>query len=262
MTQVLKEMHSGVLHILLTRPERKNAITNEMYTALAEAIEAAAGADDVRVLVVSGTEGCFTAGNDLDEFIEQPPRDPAAPVFRFLRSLASLSKPVVGAVEGLAIGIGTTMLLHFDLVYAGANARFALPFTGLGLVPEAGSSALLPRLIGHQRAAEKLLLGDPFSADEALSMGLVNRVLPQGEVLAYAMSQAARLAALPPGSVTGTKILMKGLRTPRGQGGYRDLLSQMEDEIRLFVRRVGGPANVEAISAFKDRRNPDFAGME
>lgn len=261
MSQVLKDVHNGVLHVLLKRPERKNAINNGMYTELAEAIEAAASDDEVRVIVISGAEGCFTAGNDLDEFIEQPPRDAAAPVFRFLRALAALSKPVVGSVEGLAIGIGTTMLLHFDLVYAAANARFALPFTGLGLVPEAASSYLLPRLIGHQRAAERLLLGDAFSADEAASMGLVNRVLPQGEVLAHAMSQAARLAALPQGSVTGTKILMKGLRTPRGQGGHRDLLSHMEDEIRLFVRRVGGPANVEAISAFRERRKPDFAGM-
>lgn len=258
MKQVAIQISNGVMHVVFNRPERKNSLTDEMYIAIGEAIDAAASEPEVKVLLLSGAAGVFTAGNDLDGFVNQPPTDADAPVFRFLRKLAAFPKPVIAAVEGLAIGVGTTMLLHCDLVYAAENARFALPFVTLGLVPEAASSLLLPRLAGHQRAAEKLLFGDPFPVGEAQALGFINRVLPAGEVLPFAVERAERLALLPAGSIRGTKTLMKA--KPRGEGD--EILGHMGQEIKLFVQRLGGPAMREAIAAFKEKRKPDFTGME
>lgn len=258
MKQVAIQISNGVMHVVFNRPERKNSLTDEMYIAIEEAIDAAASEPEVKVLLLSGAAGVFTAGNDLDGFVNQPPTDADAPVFRFLRKLAAFPKPVIAAVEGLAIGVGTTMLLHCDLVYAADNARFALPFVTLGLVPEAASSLLLPRLAGHQRAAEKLLFGDPFPVGEAQALGFVNRVLPAGEVLSFAVERAERLALLPAGSIRGTKTLMKA--KTRGEGD--EILGHMGQEIKLFVQRLGGPAMREAIAAFKEKRKPDFSGME
>lgn len=258
MAQIGIQIARGVMHVVFNRPERKNSLTDEMYIAIGKAIDEAVSQPAVKVLLLSGAGGVYTAGNDLDGFVNQPPRDVDAPVFSFLRKLAAFPKPVIAAVEGLAIGVGTTMLLHCDLVYAAENSRFALPFVTLGLVPEAASSLLLPRLAGHQRASEKLLFGDPFPAHEAQAMGFVNRVLPAQEVLPFAVERAERLASLPAGSIRDTKNLMKATR----QDGDDEILGHMEQEIELFAQRLGGSAMLEAIAAFKEKRKPDFTGME
>lgn len=261
MSHIVIRKADGVMHVVMHRPERKNALTEEMYIALHAAIEDASRDTATKVLMLSGDGGVFTAGNDLDDFVNRPPKDADAPVFRFLRALAAFPKPVVAAVEGLAIGIGTTMLLHCDLVYASSEARFALPFVNLGLVPEAASSLLLPRLAGHQRAAEKLLFGDPFPATEAETLGFVNRLLPKDEVQAFATQQSKRLASLPAGSVVQSKALMK-MAASVGDGGEGEVLKQMGKEIRLFGKRLGGAAMHEAVTAFKEKRKPNFVGLD
>ena len=199
----------GIATIAFARADKKNAITADMYARMADGLAAAADDPSVRAVIVHGSTECFTAGNDLQDFLANPPAGEDAPVFRFLHGIAGFAKPIVAAPCGPAVGVGTTMLLHCDLVYAGDNARFSVPFTQLGLCPEAASSLLLPALAGWQRAAEKLLLGESFGAEEAREMGLVNRVLPAGEVLVFARAQAARLAALPASSLRETKRLMK-----------------------------------------------------
>jgi enoyl-CoA hydratase/carnithine racemase len=260
MGQIQTSIASGVLHAVMARPERKNALTDAMYVELELALEAAVSDPAVKAVLVSGAQGVFTAGNDLDGFVTSPPRDAQAPVFRMLRRLALFSKPVVAAVEGLAIGVGTTMLLHCDLVYASPDARFALPFVNLGLVPEGASSVLLPQLAGYQRAAEKLLLGDPFPAEEALAMGLVNRIVPSEELLSFARQQATRLASLPTGSVADTKALMR--LGQRGSMREPAIMAHMDEEIRRFADRLGMPALQEAVSAFREKRKPVFTDME
>lgn len=259
MSPIQSSVANGVMHAVFHRPERKNSLTADMYAELCDVFDRAAQDDDVKVLLLSGAAGVFTAGNDLDDFVRNPPKDINAPVFRFVTRLAAFPKPVVAAVEGLAIGIGTTMLLHCDLVYVADNTRFSVPFVNLGLVPEACSSLLLPRVAGHQRAAEKLLLGDIFTAAEAFELGFINRLLPPHEVLAYATGQAQRLAKLPGGSVRGTKALMKG----RAEGSDQDELAErIRQEVDLFCQRVTGPATLEAVAAFKEKRKPDFAGKD
>src|SRR5437867_846022 len=181
MNQINVSTSDGVMQVVFNRPERKNALTEPMYEAITQALELAARQDETNVVLLCGAAGVFTAGNDLDDFISRPPKDADAAVFRFLRALATFPKPVIAAVEGLAIGVGTTMLLHCDLVYAASDARFALPFVTLGLVPEAACSLLLPRVAGHQRAAERLLFGDAFPATDALALGFINRLLPAAE---------------------------------------------------------------------------------
>lgn len=258
MTFVQSAITHGVLHLTLERPERKNALTAAMYDTLAIQLERAAAQREVKVVLLYGAAGVFTAGNDLDDFIENRPENRDAPVFRFMRALAACPKPLIAAVQGLAIGIGTTMLLHCDLVYVADDTRFSLPFVNLGLVPEAGSSLLLPRVAGHQRAMEKLWFGDIFTAAEAQALGFVNQVLPGSEVLPFAIQQAERLARLPEGSVAGTKRLVKGL----GGQDAEAVQQRIDDEARLFVERVGGPAAREAIAAFKAKRKPQFDGLE
>lgn len=243
---------SGAVRVLrFARPERKNAITTQMYAQLADALDEAAQDAAVRVVLMSGSDEAFTAGNDLGDFLESPPTGPEAPVFRFLLALISFPKPLIAAVCGPAIGVGTTMLLHCDLVYAGDNARFALPFVHLGLCPEGASSYLLPAIVGYQRAAEKLLLGEPFDAAEAKDMGLVNRVLAPSQAEAYAREQAAKLATRPLSSLLATKALMKS-------GSAVAVRTQLDEEGRHFLRMLGEPAAREAFSAFLEKRQPDF----
>lgn len=260
--QIGYSVANGVAHVVINRPERKNSLTDEMYKELAAALDTAAVDSATKVLLFSGAGGVFTAGNDLDDFVRRPPKDANAPAFCFLRKLTIFAKPVVAAVEGLAIGVGTTMLLHCDLVYSASDARFALPFVNLGLVPEAGSSLLLPRLAGYQRAAEKLLLGEPFPASEAQALGFVNRLLPSKDVLAFALSQAERLAGLPARSVQGTKALMKRDSGRSAPSCGSDVLQHMDEEIKVFAERLNGPALLEAISAFKEKRKANFDGLE
>jgi enoyl-CoA hydratase/carnithine racemase len=246
------ETSQAIARIQIVRPERKNAITAEMYAALAQAVLAAEGDDSVRTILLHGQHDVFTAGNDVEDFLRRPPRDADAPVFRFMAALAGASKPVAVAVNGVAVGIGATMLLHCDLVYCADNSRFSFPFVNLGLCAEFGSSLLLPLSAGYHRAAEKLLLGEPLAAEEALDMGLVNRILPPGEVFDYARRQCERLGKLPPDAVRETKRLMKS--------GWRAAVDKaIADENAVLHRLIAGPHAREAFQAFVERRAPDFS---
>ncbi|MES3020918.1 MAG: enoyl-CoA hydratase, partial [Pseudomonadota bacterium] len=211
---ILCSKADGILTIEFNRPERKNAITATMYQAMADALIDGEKDAAVRAVLFIGKPEIFTAGNDLEDFLKNSGPVEGAPaaersVYQFMRALSGTSKPVVAAVSGAAVGIGTTLLMHCDLVYAADNAKFALPFAQLGLCPEFGSSMLFPMIAGYPRAAEKLLLGEPFLAQEALQMGLVSKVLPLDELVPYAARQAAKLVALPAASIRTTKALMK-----------------------------------------------------
>ena len=252
-THVRAQRDGHVLHLTLARPEKKNALTRAMYATLADELEAAATDAAVRVVLLSGDGGAFTAGNDLFDFMMDPPRDETSPVFRFLRAAVGFPKPLIAAVEGVAIGIGTTLLLHCDLAYAAPDARFKMPFVDLGLVPEAASSLLIPRLAGGVRAAELLLLGDVFSAEAAREIGLVNAVVEAPTV--HALAVAARLAAKPPAAVRQSKAL---LRAPTADA----VVQTMEAEARLFIERLQSPEAQEAFTAFMEKRAPDFSSFE
>ena len=199
---------NGVATIEIARPEKKNALTMAMYDEMASALKAAGENPAVRAVLFTGQPGIFTSGNDLEDFMQRPPQGMESPVFRFMKALLECEKPVVVAVTGAAIGIGTTMLLHCDLVYVADNARLAMPFVGLGLVPEFASSLVVPQLMGPRKAAEKLLLGDPFTAEEAVECGIANAVLPADEVLPHARRVAERFNALPPAAVKQSKMLL------------------------------------------------------
>jgi enoyl-CoA hydratase/carnithine racemase len=252
---ILTTREGGIMTIELNRPHKKNAITAAMYDALADSLIEAREATAVRAVMIVGQRDVFTAGNDLQDFMDHPPRSDDSPVFRFLKELSHAPKPLVAAVCGAAVGVGTTMLLHCDLVYAGDNARFSLPFTQLGLVPEAASSLLLPELMGYQRAAERLLLGEPFGAAEALQMGLVSAVLPADAVAGHARVQAEKLVALPASAVRATKRLMK-------QGRTAAIESRMLLEGDEFRERLQSPEAREAFTAFFERRRPDFSRFD
>jgi enoyl-CoA hydratase/carnithine racemase len=242
----------GVLQIDFLRPTKKNAFTKAMYQDMADALEDAARDDAIRAILFAGQPDIFTAGNDVEDFLKNPPSGEDSPVFQFLHQISHAEKPIVAAVRGAAIGIGTTLLLHCDLVYAADNARFSLPFVSLGLVPEAASSMLLPRLFGYQGAAEKLFLGETFNAEEAHRAGLVNKILPVKEVLEFAQHQARKLAALPAASLRATKKLMKHDLMPM-------IKARMDEESELFRERLKSPEAKEALSAFLEKRKPDFS---
>jgi enoyl-CoA hydratase/carnithine racemase len=254
---ILTSKADGILTIEFNRVARKNAITAVMYQAMADAINAAEGDVEVRAILIAGSPEIFTAGNDLDDFmknsapVEGVPAE-ARPVFQFMKALSGSSKPVVAAVSGAAIGIGTTMLLHCDLVYAADNAKFSMPFSQLGLCPEFASSMLFPQLAGYPRAAEKLLLGEPFLVQEAFEMGLVSKVLPLEELRPYAQRQAAKLVALPAASIRATKALMKRART----GPVNETMAA---ENQLFGAMLLAPEAKEAFTAFFEKRKPDFS---
>ncbi|NBU42747.1 MAG: enoyl-CoA hydratase [Betaproteobacteria bacterium] len=254
MSDVLQQVESGVMTLTLNRLDKKNSFTAAMYAELAEALRGAADDAAVRVVLFQGHETIFSAGNDIGDFLNKPPSTPDSPVFRFLNTIATFPKPLLAAVCGPAVGIGTTMLLHCDLVYAGDNAMFSMPFVNLGLCPEAASSLLVPRLMGYQRAAEVLLMGDPFMAEAALEVGLVNRVVPPTEANALAQQQARRLATKPLSSVIETKRLLKASTTPA-------VLERMREEGAIFGRMLQEPAAKEAFSAFLDKRKPDFSSL-
>jgi enoyl-CoA hydratase/carnithine racemase len=199
----------AVLELYFNRPQKKNAITSAMYDALAQAFQDAESDAEIRVILLAGTPGAFTAGNDLGDFLNSAPRQGDSAGMKFLRALAQSTRVMVAAVDGVAIGIGTTMLLHFDLIVAGKGARFQLPFVDLALVPEAASTLLLPRITGHQRAAELLLLGEPFDAERAYELGIVNRVVDEGQALLVAQELVARLVGKPPAALALTKKLLR-----------------------------------------------------
>jgi len=253
-TEILTHVDAGVMTLTINRLARKNSITAAMYDALADALDAANHDTAVHVVVIQGHETIFSAGNDIGDFLNKPPATAEAPVFRFLRGISSFPKPVIASVCGPAVGIGTTLLLHCDLVYAGDNAAFSMPFVNLGLCPEAASSFLAPQLMGYARAAEALLLGEPFSAESALEMGLINRIVPPGEANALAQRQALKLAGKPMTSLVETKRLMK-------KGNSAMVAERMAEEGVSFGRMLQEPAAREAFTAFMEKRRPDFSSL-
>ena len=252
MQELLLHTADHVTTLTLNRVAKKNAFTAAMYNGLTEALAAAYKDDAVRVLVIQGDVTVFSAGNDIGDFLTRAAGEP--PAMRFLRAMAAFPKPLLAAVCGPAVGIGTTLLLHCDLVYAGDNAAFSLPFVNLGLCPEAASSLLLPQLLGYHRAAEALLLGEPFMAEAALEVGLVNRILPPTEVNAMTQVLARRLAAKPLAALVETKRLMK-------KGQLPAVLERMDEEGQSFARLLATPAAREAFTAFMEKRRPDYSGL-
>ncbi|HIJ62715.1 MAG TPA: enoyl-CoA hydratase [Rhodospirillaceae bacterium] len=248
---ILITRRDGLVELRFDRPEKKNALTTAMYAALADAMTAAAADPTVRVILFSGSGGSFCAGNDLNDFLANPPNSEDAPVFRFLRALAQAEAILVAAVSGPAVGVGTTMLLHCDMVIAGESAKFALPFVNLGLVPEAASSLLLPRLVGQQRAAKLLLLGEAFDARAAKDLGLVGEVVADADLTKTAEALVGKLLAKAPQALRLTKQLMKGTTATVGE--------RMAEECRVFAPRLDSAEFKEAVSAFFDKRPPDFS---
>lgn len=255
MTQpIIIDLTDGVQTLTINRSDKKNALTQDMYASLADALRNAEDNPDIRVSLITGVEDSFTSGNDIMDFIQNPASGEDAPVIRFLYALAEIRKPLVAAVNGLAIGIGTTMLLHCDLVYASEDAQFALPFVNLALVPEAASSFLLPRMLGHQRAAELLMLGENFNAEYAHQAGIVTAVVSADELQKTAATAAQKLAAKAPEALRLTKSLMKG--------NTEDILQTMRTEGAAFAGRLTSPEAHEAMQAFMQRRTPDFSKFE
>jgi len=252
MSHVIVETKDRVLRIEIARPDKKNALTQEMYRAMLAALERADADAQVRAVLIHGARDCFTAGNDLKDFLETSPGDGPRASFQFIQALPKVAKPLIAAVGGAAVGVGTTMLLHCDLVYAGQGARFQMPFVPLGLVPEASSSLLLPMIAGYQRAAELLLLGQPFGAEKALAAGFVTEIVPEDRLLDHAIAAAKSVAALPPASVRAAKALMK---RPLLQA----IAAQMEEEGRVFAERLQSGEAKEAMTAFFEKRKPDFS---
>ncbi len=256
MTDILTHTEAGVMTLTLNRPEKKNSITQAMYSAMADALLHAGTDTSVRAVVFQGHATVFSAGNDIGDFLNGPPRLEGAtqdtPVMRFLYGISSFAKPIVAAVCGPAVGIGTTMLFHCDLVYAGDNAAFSMPFVNLGLCPEAASSLLVPQMLGYHRAAEALLLGEPFMAEAALEVGLVNRIVPPTEANGVAQAQARKLAAKPISSLMETKRLMK-------MGQASQITERIAQESASFGRMLSEPAAREAFTAFMSKRKPDFS---
>jgi enoyl-CoA hydratase/carnithine racemase len=248
---VLFEVEGRVARIVLNRPDKKNALTGEMYRLLGEALAAADADARVRVVLLHGSEDCFTAGNDLADFLQRP-AGAEPPVVGLFKTLPNMAKPVVAAVGGPAVGIGSTLLLHCDLVYAAPNARFQLPFVPLGIVPEFASTYLLPLLAGYQRAAELLLLGQPFTAEKAKEVGIVTEVVRVEDLLNKATETAEMLAALPPESLRQTKRLLK-----KRHGAA--VAEAIAEETRIFAERLASPEAKEAMGAFLEKRKPDFS---
>ena len=251
-SDILTHCESGVMTITLNRVDKKNSITAAMYGAMADALVQAEADPAMRAVVLQGHETVFSAGNDIGDFLNQPPATAESPVYRFLHGIAGFSKPLIAAVCGPAVGVGTTMLFHCDLVYAGDNAAFSMPFVNLGLCPEAASSLLVPQMFGYHRAAEALLLGEPFFAEAALEVGLVNRIVPPTEVNGVAQRAARKLALKPLSSLIETKRLMK-------QGQAPQVAARMAEEGASFGRMLREPAAREAFGAFMERRKPDFS---
>ncbi|MBU6957727.1 enoyl-CoA hydratase/isomerase family protein [Pseudomonas sp. CVAP len=244
---ILLERERGLLTLRLNRPDKKNALTRAMYRQLADALQQADADPEINAILITGTRECFTAGNDIADFLEEPPSDLASPVFQFMRSLLECRKPVIAAVAGAAVGIGTTLLLHCDLVYISADAKLRMPFVNLGLCPEFGSSLILPRLLGQAKAAELLLLGEGFSGEQAAAWGIATQALPSGEAaVAKAREMALRFETLAPEAVRISKQLMKA-------PDREQLRKAIEEEGNLFVQRLRSPEAIAALSGFINR---------
>lgn len=247
MANIERTEADGILELRLDRLDKKNALTGAMYGALTQALRDAERSDDIHVVLIGANGPDFTAGNDIGDFTAP---DGAKPALEFIETIAAFGKPLVAAVNGLAVGVGTTMLLHCDLVYATPSARFVTPFAKLGIVPEAGSSLLLPARIGHARAAAMLLLGEPLDAETALHSGLVTALVPADMLLAHARAKAAALVAMPPTALAVTRRLM------RGDG--KALAAQMAAEKTAFEASLQGAEAKEAFAAFIEKRPPVF----
>ncbi len=253
MGHVQTELKEDVLRITIDRPEKKNALTNAMYAALADAVEQGEANADVRVMLLHGNGDSFTAGNDLEDFVANPWKEQAVPpAVRFITVVVGARKPIVAAVHGMAVGIGVTILLHCDLVYAADNAKLVMPFVNLGIVPEAGSTALLPAIIGQQRSAELLMLAAPITAQRAYELGLVNAVLPPEALLPAALEAAQKLAEKPAGALQATKALLR-------KSGQSELKRAIREELQIIAERLDSPETREALTAFLEKRKPNFA---
>lgn len=249
---ITTSLADGILTIHINRPDKKNALTRDMYIGLKEALDELSNTAAARAAFITGTPECFSAGNDLADFLENPPESPAtAPVFQFLKALLHLEKPIVAAVNGPAVGIGTTLLLHCDLVYATPNAKLQLPFASLGACPEAASSMVLPLLVGPQKAAEMLYLCDFFSGEDAKQLGIVNDTFSPETYQDEAYKVTQRLVAQPASSLRTTKMLMK-------RHNIDALEAAMDTEATYFIEMIKSPEAKEAIQAFMDKRKPDF----
>ena len=249
---ILIETKDRVARIELARIDKKNALTGAMYDAMREAITASNDDRDIGVLLIHGTQGCFTAGNDLNDFQDLERMLRERPAMKFLDAISTAVKPIVIAVAGPAVGIGTTMLLHADLAYAAESTRFQMPFASLGLCPEGTSSMVLERMAGHVQAAELLMLGEPFDAHHAKSIGLVNAVVADAELMTIAEAKAARLAQQPAAAIRATKALMRRWSATR-------VAEVLAAESEMFGERLSSPEFAEAAKAFFEKRKPDFS---
>jgi enoyl-CoA hydratase/carnithine racemase len=252
MSDINTELSDGILRIEMNRPERKNAMTGAMYARIGDILGEADRDDAIRAVLWHGAGDAFTAGNDIEDFLKNPPRDGDSPQARLTDAFIRFEKPLVAAVHGVAVGGGTTMLTHCDLVYAGEGTKFRLPFVDLALVPEFGSSYSIPARAGYLRAAELYLLAEPFSAQHAAELGLVTRVVPDAELIATATAAARKLAAKPPGALLASKRLLK-------QAWFGPVREAVASEGQEFAARVQGAEAREAFSAFLEKRPPNFA---
>ena len=253
MDHIQTDLQNGVFHLILNRPEKKNALTSAMYDALVAEVQRAEADDSIRVLVLRGNGDSFTAGNDIEDFVQKPWQGQSVPpAEQFIRAIAFARKPVIAAAHGMAVGIGTTILLHCDLVFAAEETRFLMPFVNLGILPEAGSTLLLPSLIGHQRAAELLLLAQPFSAQRGYELGIINRVVPGDQLLSAVNAAAQALAEKPASAICLAKQMMK-------QHLRSDLERVIREEVLAIAEQLESPETGEALAAFLQKRKPDFS---
>jgi enoyl-CoA hydratase/carnithine racemase len=251
MSDIVTERSNGILRVELNRPERKNALTGDMYTRLAEIFNQAAEDEETLVVLWHGAGDAFSAGNDVGDFLKNPPGPGDSPQVRLMDAFIRFEKPIVVAVQGAAIGGGTTMLTHADVVYAGESAKFQLPFINLALVPEFGSSSSLPARVGYLQAAELYLLGEPFGAARAAELGIVTRVVPDEHLFATAMETAQKLAAKPSGALRASKRLLK-------QGFVDEVKAAIKREMQEFSEHVRSADAKEAFAAFLEKRQPNF----
>ena len=248
---IITKSGNGVLHIILNRPDKRNALTRFMYERISKSLESGDDDPNVRVILLYGNGKCFCAGNDVKDFQD---KDWGSEMdsLNISRTIPRVKKPLIAAVHGYATGVGATMLLHFDLVYASNGCRFQYPFVNLGLVPEFGSTINLPFLVGYQRAAELFFFGDWFTAEDALNLGLVNKLFPEDTLVADVISLAESLALKPPEALRNTKMLMKRF--------YSEMFGKYKsEEWEVFKRMQKSPEAQEAFQAFLERRKPDFS---
>jgi enoyl-CoA hydratase/carnithine racemase len=254
MKDILVEQKSSVLTITINRPDKKNALTKDMYVAMADALEQANVDRTTKVVLIQGEGDGFTAGNDISMFAEVTGNESSSETVRFMKALAASPLPIVAKVHGAAVGIGTTLLLHCDFVYCAEDTYFSLPFINLALVPEFGSSTILPNLVGHRKAAEWLMLGEPFGAQEAVTNGIANKAVPLTELDELCQQTVKKLLSKPREALQKTKALMKP--------SYDELMVHVEEELSIFGEQLLSPSAKEAFNAFLDKRKPDFAQFD